>query len=104
VHQLGFLYADGSLLRAGRRVGLWLAGGGLTGVIALSAFGPYPVSMVGMPGERVSNMAPPTVALLAHLWVGWTQPAAGSSAWWVQRPLWLPAFALATAALVAVFR
>ena len=34
-------------------------------VLALTAFGPYPVSMVGMPGERVSNMAPPTVCILA---------------------------------------
>ncbi|NEE39301.1 acyltransferase, partial [Streptomyces sp. SID7982] len=37
---------------------------------ALVAFGPYPLSMVGMPGEKVSNMAPPTLALLAHgLWL-----------------------------------
>ena len=32
---------------------------------ALVAFGPYPGSMIGMPGAAVSNMAPPTVALLA---------------------------------------
>ncbi|MGO4663771.1 acyltransferase [Terrabacter sp. 2TAF16] len=30
------------------------------------AFGPYPTSMVGLPGEAVSNMAPPTAALLAQ--------------------------------------
>ncbi len=29
-------------------------------------FGPYPTSMVGLPGEAVSNMAPPTAALLAQ--------------------------------------
>src|SRR4029077_4787020 len=34
-------------------------------LILLTAFGPYPHSMVGLPGERVSNMAPPTVCLLA---------------------------------------
>jgi hypothetical protein len=28
--------------------------------------GPYPRSMVGMPGEKISNMAPPTVALTLH--------------------------------------
>ena len=28
--------------------------------------GPWPVSMVGMPGEPVSNMAPPTVVLAIH--------------------------------------
>jgi len=32
----------------------------------LIRFGPYPVSMVGMPGEPVSNMAPPTIVLAIH--------------------------------------
>ncbi|MFD5098403.1 acyltransferase family protein [Streptomyces albidochromogenes] len=61
VHQLGFLRADG---RIGRPA--VLAAGGLAAAAALVAFGPYPLSMVGMPGEKVSNMAPPTLALLAH--------------------------------------
>ncbi|MGW9304866.1 acyltransferase family protein [Streptomyces cyaneofuscatus] len=74
VHQLGFLRADGRLgagpaLSALRRPAL-LAGGGLITAVALVAFGPYPLSMVGMPGEKVSNMAPPTLALLCHgLWL-----------------------------------
>ncbi|MFI0879014.1 acyltransferase [Streptomyces sp. CS149] len=67
VHQLGFLRADGRIHL--RRAAL-LAGGGLATATALVAFGPYPLSMVGMPGEKVSNMAPPTLALLAHgLWL-----------------------------------
>ncbi|MFI6413721.1 acyltransferase [Streptomyces sp. NPDC050585] len=61
VHQLGFLRADG---RLGAPV--LLAGAGLAGAVALVAAGPYPLSMVGMPGEKVSNMAPPTLALLCH--------------------------------------
>lgn len=32
----------------------------------LIRYGPYPVSMVGMPGEPVSNMAPPTIVLAIH--------------------------------------
>lgn len=74
VHQLGFLRADGRLgagpaLSALRRPAL-LAGGGLITAVALVAAGPYPLSMVGMPGEKVSNMAPPTLALLCHgLWL-----------------------------------
>lgn len=74
VHQLGFLRADGRLgagpaLSALRRPAL-LAGGGLITALALVAYGPYPLSMVGMPGEKVSNMAPPTLALLCHgLWL-----------------------------------
>lgn len=65
VHQLGFLRADGHI-----RMPAVLAAGGLAGAAALVAFGPYPLSMVGMPGEKVSNMAPPTLALLCHgLWL-----------------------------------
>ncbi|MBT2399737.1 acyltransferase [Streptomyces sp. ISL-100] len=65
VHQLGFLRADGRI-----RMPAALAATGLAGAAALVAFGPYPLSMVGMPGEKVSNMAPPTLALLAHgLWL-----------------------------------
>jgi len=33
---------------------------------ALIYLGPWPVSLVGMPGEAVSNMAPPTVVLAIH--------------------------------------
>ncbi|MGW6456701.1 acyltransferase family protein [Streptomyces sp. NPDC055078] len=65
VHQLGFLRADGRLALPAA-----LAGVGLAGAAALVAYGPYPLSMVGMPGEKVSNMAPPTLALLCHgLWL-----------------------------------
>lgn len=65
VHQLGFLRADGRI-----RTPAALAATGLAGAAALVAVGPYPLSMVGMPGEKVSNMAPPTLALLFHgLWL-----------------------------------
>ena len=66
VHQLGFLYADGTLQRAGA----FLTGGGLGAVLLLTTIGPYPVSMVGVPGQAVSNMCPPTLALAAHaMWL-----------------------------------
>ncbi|MFG2997653.1 acyltransferase [Streptomyces sp. NPDC048340] len=71
VHQLGFLRADGRLSRPGpsSRPAV-LAAAGLLGAVALVAYGPYPLSMVGMPGEKVSNMAPPTLALLCHgMWL-----------------------------------
>ncbi|MFD7630038.1 acyltransferase [Streptomyces sp. NPDC059851] len=75
VHQLGFLRADGRTTPAGStRTRLLrpavLAAAGLAGAALLVAYGPYPLSMVGMPGEKVSNMAPPTLALLCHgLWL-----------------------------------
>jgi hypothetical protein len=62
VHQLGFLYADGGL----RRYGWPLAVLGLAALVTLTTYGPYPVSMVGVPGDTVSNMSPPTLALAAQ--------------------------------------
>ncbi|MFD3327193.1 acyltransferase [Streptomyces sp. NPDC058701] len=86
VHQLGFLRADGRL--GGLRRPAALAAAGLGGAVLLVAYGPYPLSMVGMPGEKVSNMAPPTLALLCHgLWlVGAVQLLAGPATARLRRP------------------
>ncbi|WP_328926088.1 acyltransferase [Streptomyces sp. NBC_00190] len=83
VHQLGFLRADGRI-----RFPAALAAAGLAAAAALVAYGPYPLSMVGMPGEKVSNMAPPTLALLAHgMWlVGAVQLLARPGTAWLARP------------------
>lgn len=64
VHQVGFRYADGGLewLRGRRAAALAVAGFAM--VAALVAAGPYPASMIGMPGA-ISNMAPPSACLLA---------------------------------------
>jgi len=63
MHQLGYLWRDGRL--AGPRYALpWLVGGALAWV-ALTRYGPYPISMVGVPGEEVSNTLPPDILLLA---------------------------------------
>lgn len=155
VHQAGFLYADGRL--GSPRTALALLVTGLAGTVLCTTVGPYPTSMVGMPGEKVSNMSPPTFALVmcavaligltmlvrgpltrwlgrpavwrgvvaanglamtAFLWhltamllataavlaLGWAGPEAGSTAWWLLRPVWLAVLAAVTAALVAVFR
>ncbi|SDJ95071.1 Acyltransferase family protein [Nonomuraea maritima] len=60
VHQLGFFYAQGRLRRP------WaLAAGGFAAAALLVSQGPYPGSMIGLPGAEVSNMAPPTLAVLA---------------------------------------
>jgi hypothetical protein len=83
IHQLGFLRADGRLGRP-----YLLAGAGVAGAVLLVAYGPYPLSMVGMPGEKVSNMAPPTPALLCHgLWlVGAVELLRGPAGRWLNRP------------------
>ena len=61
--QLGFWYAEGRFVAWSR----WRLGAVLAACLALlgvlTTRGPYPVSMVGLPGET-SNMTPPTVCLL----------------------------------------
>ena len=64
VHQCGFFHADGVADRGGRRLAATLAAAGLSATALLVLFGPYPVSMVTLPGDDVSNMTPPSLALL----------------------------------------
>ncbi|NBE54572.1 acyltransferase family protein, partial [Streptomyces boluensis] len=102
VHQLGFLRADGRLRVRG--VPAALAACGLAGAVALVTYGPYPLSMVGMPGERVSNMAPPTFALLCHgLWlVGAVELVRRPVTGWLQRPrVWRGVIAASGIAMTA---
>ncbi|MFD2420410.1 acyltransferase family protein [Amycolatopsis pigmentata] len=65
VHQLGFLYTEGKLgtLRPRRALVMSAAGFGVTALLV--AFGPYPASMIGMPGAPVSNMSPPSAVLVS---------------------------------------
>jgi peptidoglycan/LPS O-acetylase OafA/YrhL len=65
VHQLGFLYADGTLARLPRRGLLAMAAGGLGALAVLVASRAYPPSMVTLPGATESNMNPPTICMLA---------------------------------------
>lgn len=64
-HQLGYFWEQ--LLAAGRRTAWGLAWTGLFVLAALVGSGIYPGSMVGVPGERFSNMAPPTICIIALL-------------------------------------
>ncbi len=64
-HQLGFFYADGSLVRKPKWLYALMVLGGLGSLIVLTNIGVYPKSMVGTGFERFSNMNPPTVCILA---------------------------------------
>jgi len=66
IHQLGFFYADGLHERVGsRRLGGALLAAGVGVIVLLTTLGPYGISMVSYEGEELSNLAPPTVVLLA---------------------------------------
>jgi peptidoglycan/LPS O-acetylase OafA/YrhL len=62
-HQIGFFYAD--LVKAPRRAHAAMAWTGLFGLVALVWSRIYPGSMVGVPGDKFSNMAPPSLAIVA---------------------------------------
>jgi fucose 4-O-acetylase-like acetyltransferase len=69
-HQLGFFYADGSLVDAGARLHAAMAAAGLIALVVLTNIGTYPRSMVGTDVERISNMNPPTICIVAlTLWL-----------------------------------
>ena len=53
VHQLGYAWHDGRL--AGLRNGLPMFVGGLLSLVALTHLGPYPLSLVGVPSDEISN-------------------------------------------------
>ncbi|MFC4144678.1 acyltransferase [Micromonospora mangrovi] len=73
VHQVGFAWYDARSpdlprrrrLPTSRRAALVLLAGGLLTLILLTVPGPYPVVMLNVPGERLDNAAPPSLALLA---------------------------------------
>ena len=63
-HQLGFAWHDGAFTgRRLRAAALAVGSGAALGL--LIGPGPYPVSMVGVPGARIQNPSPPSMALLA---------------------------------------
>ena len=64
-HQLGYFWEP--LVAAGRRVAWGMMWGGLFALAALVGSNLYPGSMVGVPGDKFSNMAPPTICILALL-------------------------------------
>lgn len=62
IYQLGIAYHDGVLRR---RLLLSTAAAAAVALPVLVIWGPYPVAMIGVPGDRVENSAPPSAVLLA---------------------------------------
>lgn len=63
IHQLGFAWEDGRIIGGHRPLVLGLVSAAV--LVALVVWGPYPVSMVTVPGAEVQNTGPPSLALLA---------------------------------------
>lgn len=65
-YTIGLAYARRGAPRPGGRTWWVTSAGALVALIALVAAGPYPISMIGMPGDAISNLGPPTLAALVH--------------------------------------
>ncbi len=88
VHQLGYFYADGSLVRAPKWIHVAMATGGLLTLVLLTNIGVYPRSMVGTGTEEISNMNPPTVCIpvLAFWLIGAALLFREAIQRWIMRP------------------
>lgn len=63
VHQLGYAWQQGKLGSVTSSVCIAVLGA--TALILLTQFGPYPTSLVGVPGQEMSNTTPPKLPLIA---------------------------------------
>lgn len=63
VHQVGYAWREGRL--SGARVGVPLFLFGIAALVGLTHLGPYPLALVGVPSDEVSNTLPPKLPLLA---------------------------------------
>jgi surface polysaccharide O-acyltransferase-like enzyme len=62
LYQLGIAWHEGALTP---RRSAFLAGGSAVALALLISLGPYPVSMIGVPGQHLQNSDPPSAAMLA---------------------------------------
>ena len=63
VHQVGIAWQAGWFKEQSRRA-FWAITGFLV-LLVLVKFGPYPLSMVNIPGEKIGNLFPPNISMLA---------------------------------------
>lgn len=100
---LGAAWAGGSL--AGRRAGLALLAGGAAAAAVLVVWAGYPAAMVGVPGARISNLNPPTLAAVAFgvAQAGLALLLRGPLAGWMRRPLAWAGVAVANLSAMTVF-
>lgn len=87
VHQVGIAWQDGSLGLTPRRSTVLLVVAGVA-LVLLTGPGPYPVSMVSVPGAPIQNSGPPTLALmaLAAVQIAVVGLVAGPADRWLARP------------------
>ncbi|MEU9509257.1 acyltransferase [Micromonospora sp. NPDC048170] len=88
-----------------RRAGAAALLGGLTATVLLTTVGPYPVAMLNVPGERLDNAAPPSLALLTLTTAqfGLILLLRGPAERWLRRPRPWQAVIAVNAVVLTVF-
>lgn len=102
-HQLGFFYER--LVAAPKRFAWSLVLGGFFALFGLTNMHLYPRSMVGVPGEAISNMSPPTlpIAALTVLQIGVLLLVRERVAMWATRGTGLRIVSFASRVAMPVF-
>ncbi|MET8687356.1 acyltransferase [Streptomyces sp. NPDC004732] len=101
-YTLGAAWARGELTRRSGRV---LLAGGAAATAGLVLWAGYPASMVGVPGETVSNLDPPTLAVVAFglAQCGLALLLKEPLARWLRRPAAWAAVALVNVSAMTIF-
>lgn len=102
-HQMGYAWRDGKLDSVGRTLGLFA--GGFLALCLLVNLGPYPLSLVGVPTEAVSNTLPPKLPLLAlgMAQIGLLLSLQGPARRWLARPNAWTATVMINAMIMTLF-
>ena len=103
VHQLGYAWRDGHA--AGLRRGVAWAALGAAALVGMVTLGPYPVSMVSVPGDAISNSLPPKLPLLALALVhmGLLLSIEGPMRRWLERAVPWTATVLVNGMIMTIF-
>jgi hypothetical protein len=105
VHQLGYLYRDGTFARLGRAGGVGLVAAGVAALAVLTSLDAYPRSMVSTVGQERSNILPTTVTIVVVtlLQLGLVLLVREPVTRWLRRPrAWKPVVA-GNAVIMTVF-
>ncbi len=102
VHQVGYFYADGRLVR---KVPVMMAAGGLAATALLVVLGPHTSSMVGVTDGPVGNMHPPTLAIatLGIAQIGIALMLRDPLTRWLQRPAVWRAVVVVNLSVVSIY-
>ncbi|HSO18658.1 MAG TPA: acyltransferase [Desulfosarcina sp.] len=103
VHQLGYAWRNGMFGAAWKNLLLFAAG--ILALLALVTWGPYPLSLVGVPTDAVSNTLPPKLPLLALglAQIGLLMSLQRPARRWLDRPLPWTATVAANGMIMTVF-